>query len=204
MTTKKKTSPGDPRRKSATGGGAGTLDLQGHEVWKRLQELASAFCQAADRERSEELLNVGFVLRTLSEKAEFRKLANREARKQYLEATELPRSVTESHKATIASRARRLLEWIEPAIDEYREEPQNVAYLLVIDLATHRQLAYRTPKAPRMTDSHDIFVAAVERVAEAIKPKLADPDKDAKDVVRAALRALGAERKWVNNVFQDA
>jgi hypothetical protein len=203
MATKKKDSSGNPRSKSATGGGASALDSQDHEVWERLQELASAFHQAADRERSEELLNVGFVLRTLSEKAEFRKLANREARKQYLEATG-PKSFREFHKDTITSRAQQLLYWMAPAIDEYREKPRDVAQILLIELPRHRQLVYCIPEAPTATDSHDMFVAAVERVAEAIRPKLADPDKDAKDVVRAALRALGADRTWVNNVFQNA
>jgi hypothetical protein len=55
-----------------------------------------------------------------------------------------------------------------------------------------------------LRSDNDNFRAAVERVEGAIASRLDDPDDvEPEEVLRAALRALGCNDKYVNNLFRQ-
>ena len=100
----------------------------------------------------------------------------------------------------------KLLEAYRIASGRHAEpDPVKVAHHLLLTVAQLPRVYSRAPGAQPLYKSdqaaHD---AAVQRVAEAIKPKLVDPDERTPErVIRAAMRALGADPNFVRNMYRD-
>lgn len=169
-------------------------------LWERLRALAYDFRVAAWTKRSKEAEHLSVILHALEKSAEFRKVAFREARKHIAKQTGRP-------KPTLGSEARALLEGVELAI-AVDPDPVQVARSIVGFAVASPTLYLRAPGLPDPSGEEpdwDAHTAATSAVAGAIRPKLADPDDvDTEAVIRAGLRALGADDNDVRNLFQGS
>lgn len=173
---------------------------KGDDVWERLGDLAWAFMVAVYAERCPEPAKMGALLHALHRYPEFRNIAYAAACKHIAEQTGRP-------KPTLALEERQLLQGVEKAIRSSESDAPEVARCIVGWLPGFPQLYSRAPGAPDAStaepdwDAHD---AAVASVVNEIKRPLDDPYVvDARAVVRAAMRALGADKDYANRMFQS-
>ena len=175
------------------------------ELWNRLEDLAFAFRRAAERvpgeedDPREELEEMQAILSALYSSEEFRQAVRAAHRKLF--GTE-----GRGSKRTRGFEENKLLEAYRLASGRHAEpDPAKVAHHLLLTVAQLPKVYSRAPGAQPLYKSdqaaHD---AAVQRVAEAIKPKLVNPDERTPErVIRAAMRALGADPHFVRNLYRD-
>jgi hypothetical protein len=220
MATKKKNSRSDPESKT-------DCLREVDDLWGRLDDLGEAFHRAAVRDRSEDLAQMGHILRSLEEEPEFREIAHASLRS-HLSKKHGERMLTRQHEeellfqlvfgALVAESANADRRSIPVEFADREHPTQSVAIIIMQFLPLFPTLYGRT-EGPPITrdfllhpgdDDHDLQ-PIVERVRRAIAPKLVGLkredaksfEKTAKSAVRAAMRELGADPGWVKNMFQN-
>jgi hypothetical protein len=226
MTTKKQASTGggdgkdDPTRRAIREGGPP------EEMWARLDDLRVGFERAAASYRSDEMAEMGHILRWLSEEPDFRK--NTHASLQSFLA-----GVHGVRPGTRRDEEQALLTGVRAALqlaphflgqdDRGESTSGSPAYRgAVVDMVSLTILGplpscpglYGRTTCPPLPATVDLDILAwderpehqeaMERVKHAIGSKLRDPHKAKPDVlVRAAMRALGVDANYVKHMFRE-
>jgi hypothetical protein len=152
-----------------------------HPLVATLDQLAKDLREAADEEQSEDLY----------------------ALSQLLVAVRWDERVRNRGLSILRRRLRDDAESLRSLIDADIEHPSSNSKLVAtsfVRLVLTRRLYFQMDGFGTLNTD---FERAVDLVEEKIRPLVFNPDKHtAQRVVRAGLRALGADPKWVNNLFR--
>ena len=201
MATKKKDSAGDRDGKDDPIREAIREGRPAQDMWALLHDLHVGFLRAAVMHECEELAEMGRILGWL-QSPKFRKDTRRLYEEQVREAID---------QACEAEGLPKIRRWARSYDDAFllggtmvglalaRRQSAAPAPIVALSILSHLQLC------PELRDRATCPNGeAMERVTNAIAPKLADPDAvDAESVVKAAMRALGCEKKYVSNMYRE-
>jgi hypothetical protein len=153
-----------------------------HPLLETLDQLAKDLREAAGEEQSEDLY----------------------ALSQLLVAVRWDERVRNKGLSILRRRLRDDAESLRSLIEADIEHPSSNSRLVAtsfVRLVRTRRLYFRMDGFGTLNTD---FEQAVDRVEEKIRPLVFNPDKRTPErVVRAGLRALGADPKWINNLFRD-
>jgi hypothetical protein len=225
MTTKKQASTGggdsksEPTRQAIREGG------RPEEMWARLEDLRVGFERAAASYRSDEMAEMGHILRCLSEAPEFRKTTHASLRS-FLERVQGIRPGTRREEERILLAGMTAALQMAPDFlgqddsgestrgsPTYRKAVVDMVSLTILGLLPSCPELYGRTTCPPLPATVDLDILAwddrpkdretLERLKGAVADKLFDPHSvDPEALVKSAMRALGVEAKYVKHMFR--